>query len=99
MRRATALRWSNDRKTRLRHNQLNHSPTTTITNNLSERFSADLTDSAPRQRFWAAWRWWLPPALISLLLILKVVDPFIGDWDGLDYTILALHGSHSSMAL
>jgi len=84
----------------LLHNQLNHSPkTTTITNSLSERFSADPADLAPRQSFWAAWRWWLPPALISLLLILKVVDPFIGDWDGLDYTVLALHGSPSSMAL
>ena len=48
---------------------------------------------------WASWRWWLPPALISLILILKLVDPFIGDWDGLDYTILALRGVPSSMAL
>ena len=59
----------------------------------------ETADSAPRQRFWAAWGWWMPPALIALVLILKVVDPFIGDWDGLDYTILALHGSPSSMAL
>jgi hypothetical protein len=56
-------------------------------------------DSAHIQSFWAAWRWWLLPALISLVLILIVVDPFIGDWDGLDYTILALRGSPSSMAL
>ncbi|MCU1267047.1 MAG: hypothetical protein JWM21_3365 [Acidobacteria bacterium] len=49
--------------------------------------------------FWASWRWWLPPAVISLILILSFVDPFIGDWDGLDYTILSLRGSPSSMAL
>ena len=33
------------------------------------------------------------------MLILIFVDPFIGDWDGLDYTILALRGYPSSMAL
>lgn len=49
--------------------------------------------------FWSSWRWWLPPALISLVLILIFVDPFIGDWDALDYTILSLHGQPSSMAL
>ncbi|HKZ77057.1 MAG TPA: glycosyltransferase family 39 protein [Pyrinomonadaceae bacterium] len=49
--------------------------------------------------FWAAWPWWLPPALVSLLLVLYFVDPFIGDWDGLDYTMLALAGYPSSMAL
>src|SRR5829696_4759156 len=49
--------------------------------------------------FWRAWRWWLPPALIALLLVLYFVDPFIGDWDGLDYTMLSLTGYPSSMAL
>ncbi len=53
----------------------------------------------PLQSFWASWRWWLPPAAVSLVLILLYVDPFIGDWDGLDYTILSLHGQPSSMAL
>ena len=53
----------------------------------------------PLQTFWASWRWWLPPALVSLVLILFYVDPFIGDWDGLDYTILSLRGYPSSMAL
>ena len=53
----------------------------------------------PLENFWASWRWWLPPALVSLVLILIFVDPFIGDWDGLDYTILSLRGSPSSMAL
>jgi hypothetical protein len=46
-----------------------------------------------------AWRWWLPPAALSLILILIFVDPFIGDWDALEYTISALRGLPSSMAL
>lgn len=58
-----------------------------------------LPPQVPRPRFWSSWRWWLPPALISLVLILIFVDPFIGDWDGLDYTILSLRGYPSSMAL
>jgi Dolichyl-phosphate-mannose-protein mannosyltransferase len=49
--------------------------------------------------FWRAWRWWLPPALIALALVLYFVDPFIGDWDGMDYTMLSLAGYPSSMAL
>jgi Dolichyl-phosphate-mannose-protein mannosyltransferase len=49
--------------------------------------------------FRSAWRWWLAPALVSLALALIFADPFIGDWDGLDYTVLALRGQPSSMAL
>lgn len=49
--------------------------------------------------FWAAWRWWLPAALLALALVLYFVDPFIGDWDGVDYTMLSLAGYPSSMAL
>ena len=49
--------------------------------------------------FWSTWRWWLPPAIVALVLVLYFVDPFIGDWDGLDYTILSLTGYPSSMAL
>ncbi|HEV8169689.1 MAG TPA: glycosyltransferase family 39 protein [Pyrinomonadaceae bacterium] len=49
--------------------------------------------------FWRQWRWWLPPAIISLILVLCFVDPFIGDWDGMDYTMLSLAGYPSSMAL
>jgi hypothetical protein len=41
----------------------------------------------------------LPPAVIALLLVLYFVDPFIGDWDGMDYTMLSLAGYPSSMAL
>ncbi len=39
------------------------------------------------------------PALIVLVLVLFFVDPFIGDWDGIDYTMLSLAGYPSSMAL
>src|ERR1041385_4230075 len=49
--------------------------------------------------FWRGWRWWLPPAVIGLILVLCFVDPFIGDWDGMDYTMLSLDGYPSSMAL
>jgi hypothetical protein len=49
--------------------------------------------------FGNAWPWWFTPALASLLLVLYFVDPFIGDWDGLDYTMLSLAGYPSSMAL
>src|SRR5882672_6214394 len=45
------------------------------------------------------WRWWLPPAALALIFILIFVDPFIGDWDALEYTLNALHGTPSSMAL
>jgi len=60
------------------------------------------TESSPQNSqlsFWASWRWWLPVAVVSFLVILIFVDPFIGDWDGLDYTILSLRGSPSTMAL
>ena len=43
--------------------------------------------------------YWLPPAIVALLLTLIYLNPFIGDWDGLDYTIFSLHGRPSSMAL
>jgi hypothetical protein len=49
--------------------------------------------------FWRAWLWWAVPALVGLILVLYFVDPFIGDWDGMDYTILSLAGYPSSMAL
>lgn len=55
--------------------------------------------AGPPLSFWAAWRWWLPPALLALALTLYFVDPFIGDWDGIDYTMLSLAGYPSSMAL
>ena len=49
--------------------------------------------------FWRAWSWWCVPAVVGLVLVLVFVDPFIGDWDGMDYTILSLAGYPSSMAL
>jgi hypothetical protein len=49
--------------------------------------------------FWRAWPWWSVPAVVGLVLVLLFVDPFIGDWDGMDYTILSLAGYPSSMAL
>ncbi len=39
------------------------------------------------------------PALAGVVLVLYFVDPFIGDWDGIDYTMLSLAGYPSSMAL
>ena len=47
----------------------------------------------------SSWPWWLPPALLGLALTLYFLDPFIGDWDGIDYTMLSLAGYPSSMAL
>jgi hypothetical protein len=81
---------------------LNHPPQTIRkpgANKTSASQGEALPFPPPLPKFWTSWRWWLPPALVSLILILIFVDPFIGDWDGLDYTILSLRGSPSSMAL
>jgi len=51
------------------------------------------------QSFWAAWRWWIIPAVLTLTLSLIFIDPFIGDWDALDYTLASINGRPSSMAL
>lgn len=57
-------------------------------------------DSAPSGKgFLRAYQFWLPPALIALVLTLVYLNPFIGDWDGLDYTVFSLKGKPSSMAL
>jgi 4-amino-4-deoxy-L-arabinose transferase-like glycosyltransferase len=58
-----------------------------------------MTADGPSFSFWKEWPWWSIPALISLGLVLTFVDPFIGDWDGLDYTMLSVAGYPSSMAL
>jgi hypothetical protein len=56
------------------------------------------TDHAPDGlSFRAAWRWWLPVAALALLLAFLFRDPFAGDWDALDYTVLAVRGVPSSM--
>jgi 4-amino-4-deoxy-L-arabinose transferase-like glycosyltransferase len=44
-----------------------------------------------------AWRCWLPPATLALLLTIFFIDPFAGDWDALDYTVNAVRGQPSSM--
>ncbi len=49
--------------------------------------------------FFRSYPYWLPPALLGLLLTLVYLNPFIGDWDGLDYTIASIKGEPSSMAL
>jgi hypothetical protein len=71
-----------------------------LTTNTSETFPfVQSSASTGTASFWRAWRWWLPPAVIALALVLYFVDPFIGDWDGMDYTMLSLAGYPSSMAL
>ncbi len=84
---------------------MNQAHPTTNTPATSERLgkrqpgeAATLTGS-PSRSFWQLWPWWSGPALAAFLLVLYFVDPFIGDWDGLDYTMLSLVGYPSSMAL
>jgi hypothetical protein len=84
---------------------LNQAHPTTNTPETSEKTfkrqsSAAATEAAePPLSFWQAWPWWCVPAVGGLVLVLIFVDPFIGDWDGMDYTILSLAGYPSSMAL
>ncbi|MCA1818170.1 MAG: glycosyltransferase family 39 protein [Acidobacteria bacterium] len=59
--------------------------------------SRDDDGDAPTPSLLGAWRWWLPVALAALALALLFVDPFAGDWDALDYTVLALRGEPSTM--
>ncbi len=85
-------------------NSLNQAHLTTnarkISNNFPRRHTSAATSAVDQHlSFWKAWRWWLVPALIALGLVLWFVDPFIGDWDGLDYTMLSVAGYPSSMAL
>lgn len=57
------------------------------------------THALNAKSFWRSYLYWLPPALLGLALTLVYLNPFIGDWDGLDYTIASLHGHPSPMAL
>jgi hypothetical protein len=66
---------------------------------LNQSLTTNTPEVSRTASFWSTWRWWLPPAIITLALVLYFVDPFIGDWDGLDYTMLSLTGYPSSMAL
>ena len=61
-------------------------------------FPSDLPQFSSRD-FLRSYAYWLAPALLCLVLALVYLNPFIGDWDGLDYTIFSLHGRPSSMAL
>lgn len=54
---------------------------------------------SPTRTFRYQYQYWLPPALVALILTLIYLNPFIGDWDALDYTIFSLHARPSSMAL
>jgi len=51
------------------------------------------------RQFFHNYLYWAPPALLALTLALVYLNPFIGDWDGLDYTINSLRGEPSNMAL
>lgn len=55
--------------------------------------------TASGRNFLRTYRYWLPPVLLALALTFIFLSPFIGDWDGLDYTVLSLRGQPSSMAL
>jgi 4-amino-4-deoxy-L-arabinose transferase-like glycosyltransferase len=61
-------------------------------------FPSDAQRLSSRE-FLRSYVYWLAPALLALVLALVYLNPFIGDWDGLDYTIFSLHGRPSSMAL
>jgi hypothetical protein len=65
---------------------------------LSDRIAEPSGQAVPSS-FWQDWSWWLPPALASLALVFYYIDPFIGDWDGMEYTMYSLWGYPSSMAL
>jgi hypothetical protein len=78
-------------------NSLIQTHLTTNTSEANNILASHHTTTVPG--FWAAWRWWLLPSLAGVLLVLYFVDPFIGDWDGIDYTMLSLAGYPSSMAL
>ncbi|MGI9106515.1 MAG: glycosyltransferase family 39 protein [Pyrinomonadaceae bacterium] len=71
----------------------------TTKTSVGKRSSAGGLSPADAHSFWAAWRWWLPLALLALALAIVFVDPFAGDWDALDYTVLAVEGRASSMIL
>ena len=72
-----------------------------LTTNTSDFLSRTQTgaEASSWPSFWRAWRWWAIPALIAFALVLYFVDPFIGDWDGMDYTMLSIDGYPSSLAL
>src|SRR5882672_7822218 len=60
---------------------------------------AGVVDFPSEKGFLRAYPSCLAPALVALVLTLIYLNPFIGDWDGLDYTVFSLRGEPSSMAL
>jgi hypothetical protein len=61
--------------------------------------ASSITNASVSKDFWRSYVYWLPPALLGLALTLFYLNPFIGDWDALDYTISSLKGEPSPMAL
>lgn len=61
--------------------------------------ASSITDPSVSKDFWRSYLYWLPPALLGLALTVVYLNPFIGDWDALDYTIASLNGEPSPMAL
>lgn len=84
---------------RSNRNSLIQTLLTTNTPDITAGSTGEVAGVKPRASLLSSWQWWLPPALLGLGLVLYFVDPFIGDWDGMDYTMLSLAGYPSSMAL
>ncbi|HEX8162243.1 MAG TPA: glycosyltransferase family 39 protein [Pyrinomonadaceae bacterium] len=61
------------------------------------RDSSGAPGPEPTPSLLRSWRWWLAPALAAFALALLFADPFAGDWDAVDYTVLALRGEPSTM--
>jgi hypothetical protein len=60
----------------------------------------DSAKNAPLEKdVLSSYPYWLAPALAGLALTFVYLNAFIGDWDGLDYTIASIRGEPSSMAL
>ena len=66
---------------------------------LAAAANPDFVRAASGKSFLRDYQFWLPPAAVALILTLIYLNPFIGDWDGLDYTVFSLRGEPSSMAL
>lgn len=67
---------------------------------LNSQLSAEPEATASsRHTFLRSYPYWLPPALLALTLTLLYLNPFIGDWDAIDYAVYSLRGRPSSMAL
>src|SRR5438874_13498769 len=57
------------------------------------------TTTPPTKNFLRSYPYWLPPVVLSIGLNLYFLNLFIGDWDGLEYTVYSLRGAPSPMAL